>query len=160
VAAISQETREAVERDLRERWGVDRSIVQIAADNGLSITSVRRIATAAGVGSSEARTKTKNATEQLKEENARRRARLSARLLTAAERFMDDVDARRGTIVTGINFGEVVVRDIEKLTPRDAQALMTAAGIAFDKHRMLDTYDQDRDTTEVGKFLRALAGEA
>jgi nucleotidyltransferase/DNA polymerase involved in DNA repair len=159
VAAISQETREAVETDLRTRWGLV-GLRVIADAHGISESSVRNIARRAGIGSEGARAQSKNATEQLKADNARRREALSARLLNAAERFLDDVDANRGTIVTGISFGEVVARDIGMLTPRDAQALMTAAGIAFDKHRMLDTYDQDRDTTEVGKFLRALAGEA
>lgn len=160
MAAISQETREAVERDLRERWGADRSIRIIAQDHGVSSASVRRIAAAAGITADVALTKTKTAREQLKEENARRRERLSERLLSVAEGLLDDLEARRGTVVSGLSFGEAVARRYDLLAPRDAQALATAAGIALDKHRMLDTYDQDRDTTEVGKFLRALAGES
>ncbi len=160
MAAISQETREAVERDLRDHWGVDQSLVQIAAGNGVSITSVRNIARRAGITSGDAQTRTKSAREQLKEQNAMRRERLSAELLDVAEGLISDLRARRGTVVSGLSFGEPVARRYDLLAPRDAQALATAAGIALDKHRMLDTYDQDRDTTEVGKFLRALAGES
>lgn len=158
MAAISQQTRENVERDLRERWGDDFSIRDIAAAHGIGHASVRRIAAAAGIDAAQARTKTKSATETLKEANARRRELLSSRLLDEAQAALDDI--RAGSVVTGISWGEIVSGRAGSTSARDRRELLTAAAIALDKHRMLDTYDQDRDTTEVGKFLRALAGES
>lgn len=158
MAAISQQTRENVERDLRERWGRDLSIRDIAAAHGIGDASVRRIAAAAGLtAEATARAKTKSATETLKEANARRRELLSSRLLDEAQAALDDIGA--GSVVTGISWGEIVSGRAGSTSARDRRELLTAAAIALDKHRMLDTYDQDRDTTEVGKFLRALAGE-
>jgi hypothetical protein len=159
VAAISQQTRENVERDLRERWGDDFSIRDIAAAHGIGDASVRRIAAAAGLtAEATARAKTKSATETLKERNARNREALSADLLELSRELIAEIRTG-GSVVSGISFGEVVASRIPMLNARDKQSLLVGLGIALDKHRMLDTYDQDRDTTEVGKFLRALAGE-
>lgn len=152
---ITDETRRAVEDDLRARWGPV-GLRVIAAAHGISEHSTRRIAAAAGITAEGARAATKSAAQSHRERNAKLREELSERLLREAQRALDDIDA--GSVVTGVSFGTVVSGRAGATSARDRQALLTAAGIALDKHRMLDTYDQDRDTTEIGKFLRALAG--
>jgi hypothetical protein len=144
VAAISQETREAVERDLRERWGVV-GLRVIADAHGISDGSVRNIARRAGITNDDARAMTKNAAQAHKERNAQMREEISGRLLRITTKILNQLE-----------------KDLDTLAAdgRTVQSLMIGTGVALDKHRMLDTYDQDRDTTEVGKFLRALAGEA
>jgi hypothetical protein len=158
VAAISQETREAIARDLREKWGPGHSIRVIATEHGVSDATVRRVQRAAGISVERSQIRTKTARESLKESNALRRERLSERLLDEAEKALEDI--ANGSVITGISWGEIVSGRAKATSARDRRELITAAAIALDKHRMLDTYDQDRDTTEVGKFLRALAGEA
>lgn len=79
-------------------------------------------------------------------------------MLDLAERFADEIESGQGSVVSGISFGEVVAQRLPYLVARDKQSLMTALGIAMDKHRMLDQYDSADDGSEMGRFLRALTG--
>lgn len=155
MAALPEDVRKRVEDDLRERWGKV-GLRTIAADNGISQTSVRRIAAAAGITSEGARAMTQNATEQSKARFAILREQLKERFAEAAIAALDDIDA--GSVVTGIAMGEVVARRIPHTTARDRRELLTAAAIGVDKAKMLDQYDQAEDATDVAKVLRLLAG--
>lgn len=155
---ISEETRQAVAADLRERWGPEFGLRGIADAHSVSLTFVRTVAREHGITAAHARTQTENASEQLKATFPARRAALAARLLVEAERALEDID--NGSVVVGISFGAVVSGRSAHTTARDRRELLTAAAIAFDKHKMLDQYDSTDDKTEVGKFLKALRGDA
>ncbi len=152
---ISEETRAAVERDLRARWG-SIGVRTFAADNGVSATTIRKIAGEIGLTSDGARVQVEKATERKRATFAQQRAEIAQMMLDAAREALAEIG--RGSVVTGISFGEVVCRRVPYTTARDRQALHVAAGIALDKHRMLDQYDSDTDTTDVVKFLNALGG--
>lgn len=154
---ISEETRAAVERDLRARWG-SIGVRTFAADNGVSATTIRKIAGEIGLSAGEAHARTANATATNRASNAQRRARLAERFLDEAEAALDAVAA--GSTIATFSFGVFVEGTTKKITARDRRELLTAAAIASDKHRMLDQYDSDTDTTDVVKFLTALGGAA
>lgn len=151
----SPEKREAIERDLRARWGTT-PIRAFAADHDISATTIRKIAGEIGLTASEAHARTANATEQNRATNAQRRARLAERFLAEAEAALDAIEG--GSTVATFSFGVFVEGTSKRITARDRRELLTAAAIAADKHRMLDQYDADADTTDVVKFLTALGG--
>lgn len=151
---ITDETRRAVEEDLRERWGVVGTRV-IAEAHGIAPSSVRLIAKSADITLDDnARANTKKATEQAVDRMKVLRERLRERLLDVAIASLDEMD--RGSVIAGISFGEVVSGRATGLTARDRQALSISAGIAIDKHRVLVEMDSDQDNTDLAKFLRAL----
>jgi hypothetical protein len=152
---ISEETRAAVVRDLRARWGTV-SVRSFAAEHDISATTIRKIAGEIGLTAGEAHARTANATEQNRATNAQRRARLAGRFLDEAEAALDAIS--EGSTIAGFSFGVFVEGTTSKITARDRRELLTAAAIAGDKHKMLDQYDADADTTDVAKFLNALGG--
>lgn len=142
---------------LRGRVDGRPSLREIAAAHGVSLTYVRMRGKDNGIEvAADARAQVKNATAVNRATNAQRRARLAERLLDEAEAALDEI--RAGSVVTGISFGEVVCRQVDKTTARDRRELITSAAILLDKHRMLDQYDADADVTDVTKFLQALGG--
>lgn len=151
----SPELREAIVRDLRARWG-ELSTRAFGAEHGVSDTTIRKIAGEIGLSAGVARERVQNAAGAQRATNAQRRALLATRLLDEAQAALDEIG--KGSVITGISFGEVVCRQVDKTTARDRRELLTAAAIAMDKHRMLDQYDSDADTTDVAKFLNALGG--
>jgi hypothetical protein len=151
----SPEKRAEIERDLRARWG-KASNRTFAAQHGVSDATIRKIAGQIGLTSDGAREQTQKATERKRATFAQQRAEIAQMMLDAAREALAEIG--RGSVVTGISFGEVVCRRVPHTTARDRQALHVAAGIALDKHRMLDQYDSDTDTTDVVKFLNALGG--
>jgi hypothetical protein len=155
VATITDEVRKAVEDDLRARWGQVGTRV-IADAHGISQTSVRRIAGEAGLTAGEARANTENATAHLRSQFARDRAELQTMFAEAAKEAIREIG--RGSVVTGMFFGEVVCKRVSEITASDRRNLLTAAGIAYDKAAMIDRYDAAEDGTDVAKVLRLLAG--
>jgi hypothetical protein len=154
---ISRETQAAVIESLRGRVDGSPSIREIAARHGVSYTYVRVQAKENGIEvAATALTQVKSATMLRKATFAQQRAEIAQMMLDEARAALAEI--RAGSVVTGISFGEVVCRRVAHTTARDRQSLLVAAGIALDKHRMLDQYDSDADTTDVVKFLNALGG--
>ena len=136
---------------MRSRVGGKPTTRDIADRHGISTRSVSNICAAAGLTSAVSQAQTKIAVDELRLTNAQRRAQLAKRLLDAANDALDEID--KGSVVTGIAFGEVVSRRVSNLTARDRQALMTAAAIGIDKHRALDLHDSASDNADVAKWL-------
>ncbi len=151
----SPDKRAAIEQDLRARWGTVGNRT-FAKDHGVSDATIRKFAAEIGLTSDGAREQTQKATEVKRATFAQQRAEIAQRMLDEARAALDEIG--RGSVIAGISFGEVVCRQVDKTTARDRQSLLIAAGIALDKHRMLDQYDADADTTDVAKFLQALGG--
>lgn len=142
---------------LRGRVDGRPSLREVAAEHGVSLTYVRMRGKDAGIEvAADARTQTKSATEAKRLTNAQRRAKLAERFLIEAEKALDAIEA--GSTMAGFSFGVFVEGQTKKITARDRRELLTTAAIASDKHRMLDQYDSDADTTDVAKFLVALGG--
>jgi hypothetical protein len=151
----SPEKREAIERDLRARWGTV-STRAFGTEHGVSDTTIRKIAGEIGLTSDVARERTEKAASARRATFAQQRAEIAQQMLDEARAALAEI--KRGSVVTGISFGEVICRRVTETTARDRRELLVAAGIALDKHRMLDQYDTDTDTTDVVKFLNALGG--
>lgn len=155
-SAITPEQRSALEADILKRWGTA-STRQIAADHGLSATTVRNVAAQIGMTSGDARTRTENATAQRKAEFEQLREELKIRFARAAIGAIDELE--KGSVVAGIAFGQVVSGTAGRLSARDRRELLTAAAIGADKAKMLDQYEQgETDASDVAKVLRALTG--
>lgn len=152
---ISSEVREQIERDLRARWGT-LGIRTFAKDHDVSATTIRKIAGEIGLTAGVAHERVQKAASMQRATNAQRRAQLAERLLDEAQAALDAIG--EGSTIGGFSFGEFVEGRTKRITARDRQALLVSAGIALDKHRMLDQYDADSDTADVAKFLNALGG--
>lgn len=114
---------------------------QIAANHGISPTSVRAIARDAGLTNAFAREQTKKATEALAADNKSVRISVAAMLIADVPRihkliWPDDPDAQP--------------------TPRDMVALYTAIGIATQRHMELENFDRDTGDTGAKSMLAAL----
>lgn len=143
MARISDEVRAAVLADLRQTHGTPEGVLRKVADrHGVSLASVRRIGTAAGAcGGEVTRTATENATAAAALTNAQRRERLASRLLDMAERALADMESP----ATVFNFGGKDNTYNEREMPRpptaDQRNLAIIAGVALDKHKMLEQFD-------------------
>ncbi len=152
---ISPEVREAIARDLRARWGTT-SMRSFARDHGVSDATIRNIASENGLTSDAAREQVEKAASARRATFAQQRAELAQMMLDQAREAIAEIG--RGSFVTGVAGGDIICRRVSHTSARDRQALLVAAGIALDKHRMLDQYDADTDTADVAKFLNALGG--
>lgn len=155
-SAIDPVVREALETDMKLRWGLA-STREFAAVHGVSQTYVRKVASDLGLSATEARTRVENATEQRKARCAELRAQLEERFLEASIKALDELE--QGSVVTGISWGEVVSGTAARLSARDRRELVTAAAIGADKAKMLDQYEQGEvDGSDVARVIRALTG--
>lgn len=149
---IPDETRESVAEAMRTREAGLPTVAQIARSHGISARSVQNIANAAGISNAAAQARTQNARDTLRTTNAQRRALLAGRLLDAAGAALDEIEQGE-SVIAGIAAGDIVSRKIRYLLAKDRQALMTAAAIALDKHKMLDAYDGASDNSDVVGWL-------
>lgn len=148
--------RQALAESIRRSWGLV-STRELAAEHGVSQTTVRRVAAEIGVGAHEARALTENATEQVKARCARLRAELEERFLVAAHEALDELG--KGSVIAGIALGVPVSATAARLTARDRRELLTAAAIGFDKAKAADQYEQgETDASDVAKVIRFLTG--
>lgn len=155
---ISDERRAAIEQDLRARWG-DVGLRTIAKAHGVGDATVSGIAKRAGITrrvEPPEHSDPKNAVETRRARLARERQAISEDLLRIARETA--LELAKGSVITGVSFGEVVSGDAHRITARDRQALLTSLGIALDKHRMLENFDTAEGAGEIANFLRALAG--
>jgi hypothetical protein len=142
VARLGDAVREAIREDLRRTHGTaEGSLRNVAERHGVGITFVRKLRAELQLTDDARRAQTKNATEATRADLAARRARISERLVEAAERALDDMQAP----ATIFNFGGKDNTYNSKVVPRppvgDQRQLATIAAIALDKHKMLDNYD-------------------
>lgn len=151
--------REAILRGIRS--GDERSAGSIAREHGVARSTVMKIATDEGIDDAFDRTKTKTATRAKTADNASRRAELAAAML-------DDVDFLRAkfrqdwtktVVVPGI--GERTVEADTAEVATGLQRLMTAIGIATDKHLVLEKHDAADESggAAVDTWLRNILGK-
>jgi hypothetical protein len=142
VARISDEVRAAVVIDLRKLHGTrEGSTRAIATRHGISEASVRRIAFAAGLDATVTQALTKNAIEAARLTNAQRRERLAARLLDMAERALEDMNAPATVFNFGGKDNTYNEREMPRPPTQDQRNLAIIAGVALDKHKMLEQFD-------------------
>jgi hypothetical protein len=139
---LSEQQKDAIRDDLRHTFGTtDGSVLKVAGRHDVSATSVRVLARELGLVSSESRARTKNATEAQTADLAARRARISERLVEAAERALDDMNAPAVIYNFGGKDNTYAEKPVARPPVADQRQLATIAAIALDKHRMLDQYD-------------------
>lgn len=162
MARISDDVRAAVVADLRRTIGTeDGSVRKVAARHALSTTSIRRIATVAGVTfAPESRAQTLNARMTNTLTNAQRREALSERMLARAEALERSLDESCYVYSFGGQFGAFTDAHAQRPSPADAKHLMTAAGIAVDKHERLEKFDSAGAAgQQADLLLRLLTGQ-
>jgi transposase-like protein len=163
VARISDDVRAAVVADLRRTHGTPEGSYRLVAErHGVSNATVRRIGAAAGVsGGSESRAKTENATAVAIQTNAQRREALAARLLDVAEQAIRDLENPVYTYAFGGKDGLFNEAVAKRPNPADRRQLLTTAGIALDKHAVLERFDSAGAAgQQADLLLRLLTGQA
>ncbi|MFB4276055.1 hypothetical protein ACBJ59_12225 [Nonomuraea sp. MTCD27] len=130
---------------------------EAAREHGVSASTVSRIA-AANARTFD-RSKTKNATEAARADNAALRAATSRRLLVKANEFLDQMDREH----LAWNFGGKDNTYNEKTLPRppvsDLRNLMTAAAVAIDKHIVIEKHDNSGEShAAVDAWLTEMTG--
>lgn len=128
----------------------------IANTHHVSPDTVRRIAAEAGIKNPFERAQTKRATEARRADNAARRAELAARLLDV----VDDLIAQMGGEYLVHSFGGRDNSFNTATLPRppagDLRNLMTAVGIAVDKHLALEKHETGADAEHAASLLTAM----
>lgn len=155
---IPAELEQAIQADLRANWGTV-GLRQIGRRHGVADSTVLRVARAAGIEKASPGPEysdTKKAVQDRRQRLTAQRQALAEDLLRIARDTA--LELAKGSVVTGVSFGEVVSGDAHRLTARDRQALLTSLGIALDKHRMLENFDTTEGAGEIANFLRALSG--
>lgn len=150
---LDDTTRAAILVDIR----AGKSRNAIARDHQVSAGSVTKLAQE--IGHRFDRSKTKNATEAAKADNAALRASTSRRLLLKANEFLDQMDRPH----TAFNFGGKDNTYNEKQLDRppvsDLRNLMTAAAVAIDKHIVIEKHDNSGEShAAVDAWLSEMTG--
>jgi transposase-like protein len=130
---------------------------ETAREHEVSASTVSRIA-AANARSFD-RSKTKNATEAARVDNAALRASTSRRFLEEANRFLDDLHKPH----TAYNFGGKDNTFNSKEFPEppvtDKRNLITAAAVAIDKHLAVEKHDNSGEAhAAVDAWLQEMTG--
>lgn len=161
MARISDEVKAAVVADLRKTIGTeDGSVRKVAVRHGVGMTTVRDLATKHGLSfapgpETHARLQNARAT------NAQRREALSARMLARAEKLEASLDEQVYTYSFGGKDGLFSDAWATRPSPSDAKHIMTAAGIALDKHKVLEQFDSAGAAgQQADLLLKLLTGQA
>lgn len=117
---------------------------EVAREHGVSPSTVSR--TAAANGRSFDRSKTKNATEAKKADNAALRASTSRRLLVKANELLDQMDAPHVAFHFGGKDNTYCEKRMERPPVTDLRNLMTAAAVAVDKHLVIEKHDNSGES--------------
>jgi transposase-like protein len=130
---------------------------EVAREHNVSASTVSRIA--ASNARSFDRSKTKNATEAKKADNAALRAATSRRFLEKANELLDQMDGEH----TVFNFGGKDNTFNSKVLPKppvaDLRNLMTAAAVAVDKHLVIEKHDHSGEShAAVDAWLQEMTG--
>lgn len=143
MARISDEVRSAVVADLRKTHGTPEGTMRaVAARHGISLASVRRIGTAAGVvGGEVTLASAQNAVKVAALTNAQRRERLASRLLDAAERALADMESPAKIYNFGGRDNTYNERNVDRPPTQDQRNLAIIAGVMLDKHAVLEKFD-------------------
>ena len=142
MARLADAQRQAIADDIQATAGQpDGSVRKIATRHDVSTATVRRIAKAAGLEDAWSRDSTKNATRARVADAAERRAQLAAAMLDDVAFLRDKFrqDWTKTVVVPGVGTSTVEADSAEVAT--GLQRLMTAVGIAIDKHVALDKHD-------------------
>jgi hypothetical protein len=136
---LSEELRSEIAAAVPVALAAGDSVRTIAARFGVSPATVSAIARE--VRADTQRSQTKSATAAKTADLAARRARISERLVEAAERALDDMNAPSVIYNFGGKDNTYAERPVSRPPVADQRQLATIAAIALDKHRMLDQYD-------------------
>lgn len=134
---LSDELRAAILADIEAG---KKSARQIARDHDVSVGTVSKIAKDERVDGAFERSQTKKAVQASTIDYAARRAALAGRQLTLAEKAVEHA--------------------IDTLSEASAAQAAVIAGVAIDKHRLLDQYDADtQGLAAVDAWLKAMIGD-
>lgn len=139
VAALLDEVREAILADVRAG---ERSARAIAEAHGVHVSTVSRVAKAAGIEDAFDRAQTRKATEAKTADTDARQAELRARAVEAAHGLLDRLHHR--VTVPHAAMGTVTI----PARPEDWRNTMTAVGIATDKALAIQKHAQEENGTQ------------
>lgn len=148
---VSPEERAEVRRLHAEGWS--RNAIARQLDRSLSV--VTRIARAEGLAFD--REATKAATAAAMVDNKARRALLSRRFLEEADKLLDRMNDPYLVHAFGGKDNDFNSRTLDLPPAGEVRNLMTAAGIAFDKHIGAEKHDADAGAEGARSVLGALA---
>jgi transposase-like protein len=144
---IPDDVRRAIADDIR---AATMSVRAIAKKHGVSIGTVAKIADEHGLTLERSNPKTAHASAQTRFDARQARERLTERLYSHAEAFLDRAVAPY-TVIVGTGPATQLVTLLQPPL-RDTQAAMTAAAIALDKAIVLEERDNDHGA-ETGKTM-------
>lgn len=153
-AQIPDEKRAAILADIETG---EKGRNQIAREHEVSQSTVSLIAQDAGLRDAFDRTTTKHATAAVTADNKARRAAISARLLTKASEFLDQIDSPHLVFNFGGKDNTYEERELDRPPTGDMRNLMTCAAIALDKHVVLDKHDGDQGVEGARAMILDLA---
>lgn len=150
-APLDPAKREAIADSIRQGAGTA-SCRGIAAEHGVSPSTVRTIAKEINLPDAFARAQTKNATRAAVADAASRRAALATRMLDLAERIADRATEPYTVIVATKD--DVYREQLDEPPLDQVRQAMTALGIAIDKHVALIRFDtKDNGGSEAARSL-------
>ncbi|MET7333289.1 winged helix-turn-helix domain-containing protein [Nonomuraea sp. NPDC005650] len=153
---ISDQKRAEILDDIRAG---EKSARQIARDHGVAQSTVSKLAKDAGIANAFDRSKTKNATEAARADNAALRASTSRRFLEECNRFLDDLHRPH----TAWNFGgkdnTYNEKTFDEPPTGDKRNLIVAAATAIDKHLAVERHDNSGESqAAVDLWLQEMTG--
>lgn len=152
---IPPDKREQVLTDVRAGTKSQR---QIARDNGVSTTAVRKIAASAGLNDW-SRERTEKATRASLADQRAQRAVLSQRFLDEANWLLDQMHKPHLVYSFGGKENSYNDRELPQPPTTDLRNLMVSAATAYDKHLAQDRHDAGGDTGVVSGLLTVLFGD-
>ncbi|TYB50248.1 helix-turn-helix domain-containing protein [Nonomuraea sp. PA05] len=130
---------------------------EVAREHQVSASTVSRIA-AANARTFD-RTKTKNATEAAKADNAALRASTSRRFLEEANRFLDDLHRPHTVFNFGGKDNTFNSKEMPEPPIADKRNLITSAAVAIDKHLAVEKHDNSGESNAaVDRWLTEMTG--
>ncbi|MEV4837774.1 winged helix-turn-helix domain-containing protein [Nonomuraea sp. NPDC049486] len=153
---IGDAKRTAILDDIRAG---EKSARQIARDHGVAQSTVSKLAKDAGITNAFDRSKTKNATEAARADNAALRASTSRRFLEKANQLLDQMDQPHVAFNFGGKDNTYNEKQLDRPPVSDLRNLMTAAAVAVDKHLVIEKHDNSGEShAAVDQWLEEMTG--
>ncbi|MFE3449641.1 hypothetical protein ACFXJ8_11965 [Nonomuraea sp. NPDC059194] len=151
---LNDKARAAILRDIESG---EKSCRSIATEHGVAPSTVAKIARDNGLGFE--RTKTKNATEAKKADNAALRASTSRRFLEEANRFLDDLHKPALVWNFGGKDNTFNSKELPAPSTADKRNLIVSAATAIDKHLVIEKHDSSGEShAAVDAWLTEMTG--
>jgi transposase-like protein len=152
-APLPDDKRAAILDDIK----AGKSRNEIAREHGVGAGTVTKIAQQNDLAFD--RSKTKNATEAARVDNAALRASTSRRFLEKANHLLDQMEQPHVAFNFGGKDNTYNEKRLDKPPVSDLRNLMTAAAVAVDKHLVIEKHDHSGDSqAAVDAWLQEMTG--